>query len=187
MRKVIFLLLLPILFSSCENVYWVNPVTDIGDSQVDKRLLGTWVCSDFSDFAHDYFIIHIGEGSGNWLSYVNQTKLGSRIYDDSGRMYVSKLGNRTFLNMKTNDPDFRLSSWVFVVVEYEMKDNDAMILRDVSYDFMENVVQEQTLPGKELDLDILVLADPSEIQAFILTSEKKKLFQVFLEYKRLHF
>ncbi|UCB50291.1 MAG: hypothetical protein JSW56_05315, partial [Deltaproteobacteria bacterium] len=65
MRRLALLLLIPFLLISCID-YWVNPISDIEDDQVDEDLIGTWALGD--DEPRVFF--HILDEGKNCMRFV---------------------------------------------------------------------------------------------------------------------
>jgi hypothetical protein len=146
---------------------------------VDKRLIGTWVAEDEKDKT----FLHVGKGDKNWMKFVSQEQ--ARNYEiEVIRMFVSKLGGRTFLNFEyTEDESKKVLGYMFL--EYEIRDEDYIVFYGIDWEFVRKAVQNKTLFGRIGDA-VIVLANSSEIRAFIRNSTKKNLFSIELgKFKRL--
>ena len=182
MRKLLVLLLLPILLCSCIP-YFVNPISDICDAHVDERLIGTWIREQ--ENGKDF--LHIGRGDKNWMKFVSQEQ--ARNYAiEVDQMFVSNVDGRTFLNYEwTEDEPKRVLGYMFF--EWEIRDEDYLVFYEIDWEFVRKAVENKTLLGRiGPDDEVIVLANSSEIRAFIRNSPKENLFpKEWMKFKRLNF
>lgn len=182
MRKLLFLLLLAILLCSCIP-YFINPISDVRHAYVDKRLFGTWVAED--EKGKDF--LHIGKGDKNWMKFISQEK-ASNYATEEIQMFVSKVDDRTFLNFEyTEDGSKKVFGYMFY--EYEIRDEDYLLFCEIDWEFVGKAVEDKTLLGRIGSEDeVIVLANSSEIRAFIRNSPKENLFpKEWMKFKRLNF
>jgi hypothetical protein len=160
--------------------YFINPISDVRDASVDKRLIGTWVAED--DNGKTFH--HVGKGDKTWMKFVSQEQ--SRNYKSEViRMFVSKVGGRTFLNFEyTEDESKKVLG--YMLLEYEIRDEDYLVFYMINWEFVEKAIENNILFGRIGDAAI-VLANSSEIRLFIKNSPKEELFYKESEYKRLKF
>ncbi|NIU82151.1 MAG: hypothetical protein GWN64_01425, partial [Candidatus Thorarchaeota archaeon] len=96
--------------------YFINPISDVRDAYLDKRLIGTWVAED--EKGKDF--LHIGKGVKNRIKFVSQER-ASDYKIDILQMFVSKIDDRTFLNYElTEDESKKVLGYMFL--EYEIRD-----------------------------------------------------------------
>ena len=182
MRRPLFLILFPILLCSCIP-YFINPISDVRDAYVDKRLIGTWVAKD--EEGKDF--LHIGKGDNNRMKFISQEK-ASNYATEEIQMFVSKLDDRTFLNFEyTEDESKKVLGYMFL--EYEIRDEDYLVFHEIDWQFVREAVENKTLLGRIGSEDeVIVLANSSEIRAFIRNSAKENLFPIeMMKFKRLNF
>ena len=199
MRKLLFLILFPILLCSCLEVYWVNPVSDIQNAVVDERLIGTWVgCVKISENGKTEafpFYLHIGKMDGKWMKVISQfIHPGGSTEEETNTMYISKLDGRRFMNMRKFNPNVTLSNRYWIM-EYEMKEKDTFLLRLTNPFFVDNAIRNQALSGA--GPDVTVTSESAEIRKFIRNSPREQLFPIKLKsdgseieycsFKRLNF
>ncbi len=180
MRRLLFLILFPILLGSCIP-YFINPISDVRDAYLDKRLIGTWVAED--EQGKDF--LHIGKGVKNRIKFVSQER-ASDYKIDILQMFVSKIDDRTFLNYElTEDESKKVLGYMFL--EYEIRDEDYLVFCDINWEFVKKAVENKTLFGRiGSENEVIVLANSSEIRAFIRNSSKENLFPIEnVKFKRL--
>jgi hypothetical protein len=182
MRRLLFLILFPITLCSCIP-YFINPISDVRHAYVDKRLIGTWVAED--EEGKDF--LHIGKGVKNRMKFVSQER-ASAYKIDILQMFVSKIDDRTFLNYELTEDESEkvLGYWFF---EYEIRDEDYLVFREINWEFVEKAVENKTLFGRiGSENEVIVLANSSEIRAFIRNSQEENLFpKKLMKFKRLNF
>ena len=101
------------------------------------------------------------------------------------RMFVSKVGGRTFLNFEyTEDESKKVLG--YMILEYEIRDEDYLVFYMINWEFVEKAIESNILFGRIGDA-IIVLANSSEIRMFIENSPKEELFYKESEFKRLKF
>ena len=196
MRKLLFLLLLPIILCSCLEVYWVNPVSDVQNAVVDERIIGTWFRSgkiSSGGKISTYSYLHIGKPDANSMEMICQFIENQEIEGwINNTMHISELDGRRFMNIRAVIPDLTLSN-VFFIIEYEMKERDELLVRFANPDFVDNAIRSQVLLGAGPDVG--VLSDSSVIRQFIRNSQKDQLFPTIpksldnecCKFKRLRF
>jgi hypothetical protein len=147
---------------------------------VDKRLIGTWVAED----ENGRTFLHVGKGDKNRMKFVFQEQ--ARNYEiEVIRMFVSKVGGRTFLNFEYTEDEFKkLLGYMFL--EYEIRDEDYLVFYLINWEFVKKAVENNTLFGRIGDA-VIVLANSSEVRLFIKNSPKEELFYKESEFKRLKF
>ena len=198
MRKLLFLILFPILLCSCPEVYCVNPVSDIQDAVLDEELVGTWVgCMKFpgeGGTATAPIYLHIGKMDAKRMKFISQLIYQGSIEEGSVIMHISKLDGRRFLNIRVFDRNVK-PSYTYRIIEYEIKEKDTLLLRNANPDFVNNAICDQVLAG--ICHGILVGSESSEIRKFIRNSPKDQLFPmkqepngvefIYCSFKRLKF
>jgi hypothetical protein len=102
-----------------------------------------------------------------------------------GRMYVSKLGDRTFLDMKFIDG--------YCLQEYELFGKDTLYRYRIDFEVIERDITDKTLPGLILEqvalprFYCLVKCNPALVRAHIRNTPRDILFPIDLreKWKRL--
>ena len=175
MRKLLLLILLPIILWSCVEVRWANPVSDIRNAVVDEELIGTWVgCVKISEEGKTEvtpFYLHVGKMDGKRMKVIFQTVESGSTEEDVGIMHTSKLDGRRFMNIKESTSKGELPNR-YIIMEYEIKEKDTLLLRPTSSDFVDDAIRNRALLGE----GTVVLSDSSEIREFIRNSPKEQLF-----------
>ena len=182
MRRLLFLILFPITLCSCIP-YFINPISDVRDAYVDKRLIGTWVWQD----EEGKEFLHIGKGDKNWMKFISQEKARNYATEEI-QMFASKVDDRTFLNFEyTEDESKKVLGYMFL--EYEIRDEDCLVFYEIDWEFVRKAVENKTFLGRIGSEDeVIVLANSSEIRAFIRNTAKENLFpKELMEFKRLNF
>jgi hypothetical protein len=180
MHKLLVLLLLPILLCSCMP-YFLSPISDVRDAYVDERLTGTWVREH--ETGKDF--VHVGKDFKNGMKFVFQEQ-ASNYAIEVIPMFVSKIDDRTFLNYEwRGDETKKVLGYIFL--EYEIRDEDYLVFYDIDWELVRKAVENKTLFGRiGSDGEVIVLANSSEIRAFIRNFPKYKLFsKEFMKYERL--
>ena len=178
--RLLFLIVLPIILCSCIP-YFINPISDVRDAYVDRRLIGTWVAED----ENGKTFLHVGKEDKNWMKLVSQEQ-ASNYGIEMIQMFVSKVNDRTFLNYEQTENESKkvLGYWF---LEYEIRDEECLIFHEIDWELVKKAVENKTLFGRiGSDGEVIVLANSSEIRAFIRNSPKDKLFpREFMKYERL--
>jgi len=172
-------LMLGVLISLCSCFdIWVNPISDVKDSKIDERLIGTWIHKNDPD---DEIIIHIHELDEHsvYLYVVTPKALCDPDYVEA---HVSDVDERTFLNWRTFDCNTKEFSR-YLILEYEFNGENEVVFYYTDYDFVREAISNKRLSGNILDGDtmdvvgtIVVTAPSSEIKEFIKNSPKENLF-----------
>ena len=103
-------------------------------------------------------------------------------------MFVSNVDGRTFLNYEwTEDEPKKVLGYMFF--EWEIRDEDYLVFYEIDWEFVRKAVENKTLLGRiGPDDEVIVLANSSEIRAFIKNSPKENLFpKEWMKFKRLNF
>jgi len=160
-----------LLCSCAPSPLWVNPVGSGAVHSADKRLAGAWG-------QKDYPLLFIGQSIDGWMSFA----ISGRENPDEkilGKMYVSKMGERNFLNIKIHSP-WDLGDF-YVIAEYRLDGNDRLFVALPNHEFVRKAVGEGRLSGRvEKDFyesEVLVVTgESSEIRTLIAESPKQTLF-----------
>jgi len=166
---LLLMLLIPIILSSCS--MWDNPISPIDEGQTDKRLPGAWVSEDSE------IKIYIGKPLSGWMNFAYFEKNETRADEYFGKMYVSKIDERSFLNVKILNPegcetdDCYLN---YLIFEYEIKGKNAMLFPP-DESFVKDAIANAQISGESPD-GYIVHSESEEIRDFIKRSPKEKLF-----------
>ena len=183
MQKFLPLLLIPIFLCSCiDEVYWTNPIFEDQNAQVDKRLFGTWRLKNMKIY------LHIDRGDKNSMRYICQEFEGESK-SLPGIMYVSKLGERMFLNIKLFNPEVKGVPEAYLIAEYEVKGNDNLTMFFPRLDYIQEAIEDKMLSGEigtGSSGPIIVRSDSPEIKAFLRKSPHW-IFSDAKEFERLDF
>ena len=177
MRRLLFLVLIPLLLVSCVE-YWANPISDIEDAAVDERLIGSWGIGD----EEPNLFFHILDERQNWMRFVWTEKDDEPI---QGRMYISRLDGRTFLNIMLIDPCKRKSLRKYIIAEYEISAKGSLVFRMPQSNVLKKAVEDKILSADTGEHGLTILSDSSEVRAFIRNVPQSELFSDFMEYRRL--
>jgi hypothetical protein len=177
MRRLLFLALIPFLLASCID-YWVNPISDIEDAQVDEDLIGTWASGD----EQPEIFFHILDEGKNWMRFVWVEKDDKPL---QGRMYISWLDGRTFLNIKLHDPCQEGFAEKYLIAEYEISAKGSLVFRMPQSDFLKKAVEDKVLSAEMDGENLTILSSSSDIRAFIRKAPQNELFSETVEYRRL--
>lgn len=102
-------------------------------------------------------------------------------WDQYYRMYVSKLGDRTFLNMKYLDR--------YYLLEYELFGDDTLYTYKIDIEFIEKAIADKTIPGEIFELGAphehcrLVKCNPALVRAHIMNTPQQLLFPIEMKTK----
>ena len=180
MRRLLFLILFPILLCSCIDKF-ENPISDPRMARIDERLIGTWIMED----EKGKHFLHIGKGEKNTMLFIFQDQATPEQIEP-GILFISRVDERTFLNYEVPH-DFASEYWGFLILEYEIESHDCLIIRAINWDFVREAVEDKRLSGEIVEDHVTVLAKSPEVRSFIRNSPKEELFIEFEEYKRLNF
>jgi len=199
MRRLLLLIILPIVLCSCLQVYWVNPVSDVRNAVVDDELIGTWVgCVKISEKGETEatpLYLHIGKMDGKRIKLISQVIHPGSIEEGTHIMHISKLDGRRFMNIWDFTIDLELSNR-YIISEYEIEGKDTLLLRQVNIAFVDNAIHNQVLLGNTGE-DAVITSESSEIRKFIRNSPREQLFPMkliidgaeveYCSFKRLNF
>lgn len=177
MRRLLFLVLIPFLLVSCVD-YWVNPISDIEDAQVDEDLIGTWALGD----EQPEVFFHILDEGKKWMRFVWAEKDDQPI---QGRMYISWLDGRTFLNIILHDPCHEGFTDKYIIAEYEISAKGSLVFRLPKTQFLREAVENKILSAETGGDNLTILSNSSDIRAFIRNAPQNELFSETMEYRRL--
>jgi hypothetical protein len=177
-------------------VHWANPVSDIRNAVVDEELIGTWVgCVKILEKGKTEvtpFYLHVGKMDGKRMKVIFQTVESGSTEEDVGIMHTSKLDGRRFMNIKESTSKGELPNR-YIIMEYEIKEKDTLLLRPTSSDFVDDAIRNRALLGE----GTVVLSESSEIRKFIRNSPREELFPIkwkfdgseieFCSFRRLNF
>lgn len=166
-------LMLALLMSLCsclEFDIWVNPISDVQDAKVDKRLIGTWVSSENPKSKNMTHIYEIDEHTV-YLLHVNPADICEQEYDVA---HTSEVDGRTFLNWRKFDCSKKEFS-KYSIFEYEFNGENEVSFYATDDEFVEKAIQNKRLSGN-VEETMVVTATSPEIREFIKNSPKEKLF-----------
>ena len=167
-------LMIAVLISLCScNEIWQNPISDVQDAKVDKRLIGTWVPIDHPDTPllliseYDQHSVYVVLFDGSCPSYFGG--------------YISELDGRTFANLRSYDCSKKEFS-KYGIFEYEFNGENEMSFYIINDDFVNEAIRDKRLSGYKKEggglfgENIVVTATSPEIREFIKKSPEEKLF-----------
>ena len=196
-------LIIAVLISLCSCIdNWVNPISDVRDAKVDKRLIGTWVVKhkegkseevkfipkEFAEhsmvkkqeevvkpketFCHIYEI----DEHSMYVYTMNPTDVNAPCAGEHYKIHVSELEGRTFLNLRIYDCSAKELSR-YVILEYEFNGENEVSFYHTDDKFVKEVIKNKRLSGEPADYgEEVVTATSPEIREFIKNSPKEKLF-----------
>ena len=164
-------LMMAVLISLCSCVdNWVNPISDVQDAKIDKRLIGAWSF----DFHPDTPVLHIYEIDQHSV-YVISLIDGKRCphYFEG---HISEVDGRTFANLREYDCSKEEFSR-YGIFEYEFNGENEMSFYIINDDFVNEAIGDKRLSGEQGSWgDEVVTSTSPEIREFIKKSPKEKLF-----------
>jgi hypothetical protein len=168
----LFVLVLGLTLSSCTTVVWDNPIVPLEQAAGDQRLPGAWRTPDNDAF------IYIGKPLDGWMSFAcvpADPKEGDKPF--FGKVFASRLGSRTFLNIRLLDWDPDLSGF-YLIAEYRLLGRNRLAVSLADSDFVKESTGKNLLAAKtEEREDILYVSCGSEvIREFVKRSPGEKLF-----------
>ena len=164
-----------ISLSSCLDG-WENPISDVQDAKVDKRLIGTWVFTDDSESKGKIHIYEIDEHS--LYSYSYDPSSEQRCVLNYHEFRISEVDGRTFVNSRRFNCGTKEFS-KYDIDEYEFNGENEVIIYPINEDFVEEAIRDKELPGEDVGNEYhnyVVTATSQEIREFIRNSPKEKLF-----------
>jgi hypothetical protein len=171
-KNALYLVAFILFLSSCApSPVWEKPLEPSQERSVDKRLAGAWGQAG-------YPVLFIAEPLEGWMSFVVSGR-GNPREKIMGKMYVSKLGGRSFLNIKIHAP-WDLRSF-YVIAEYRLDRDDHLFVALPNHEAVKKAVEAKRLSGR-IDKDhdgtevLVVTSESPEIRGFILESPKETLF-----------
>lgn len=177
MRKLLFLMLFPSIMCSCLEVYWANPVSDIRNAMVDESIIGTWFTFETPEKGKTEttsLYLHIAKMDRKRMKVIFQFVESGSTEEDTKIMHISELDGRRFMNIRDFHPSEKMSNR-YVIMEYEKKEKDTLLLRFINPAFVDDAIHNQVLLGSSSE-DIVVTSESSKIRKFIRNSPRDQLF-----------
>ena len=183
-------LMLAILISlcSCIDFIWVNPISDVQDAKVDKRLIGTWFGKNEDDKAkiniyhiyqmdkHSMYVYAMKEMDAHLMQSVATTEPDMMCVEAYYKMHVCELEGRTFLNLRSYTCSSREFS-KYGILEYEFIDENEVSFYPTDPKFVKEAIDNGRLSGEITgDIATNITATSLEIREFIKNSPKEELF-----------
>jgi len=175
-------LMLTLLISLCSCLDgWDNPISDVQDAKIDKRLIGTWQIDERS--------------IETWFDKVDPASRRMHVYEidqrsmymyavtpelkcdlDYAEAHISEVGGRTFMNWRTFDCSTKEFSR-YLILEYEFNGVNEIIFYGTNDSFVEGAIRDKELSGHlNFEHEYVVTATSLEIREFIKNSPREKLF-----------
>lgn len=171
-RALFFLAASSLLLNSCApSPVWVHPIGRAEEGSVDRRLAGAWGQTDHP-------VLFIGRSQDGWMSFAVSGR-GNADEKILGKMCVSKLNGRSFVNIRIHSP-WDLQDF-YVIAEYRIDRDNHLFVALPNHEFVRKALESKRLSGRiEENLSgsevLVVTSDSHEIRAFILGSPKQDLF-----------
>jgi hypothetical protein len=168
---LLLLTLLSIVLTSCTVIVWQNPVSPLDERAGEALLPGAWS-------AQKNETVYIGKPVDGWMSfvYVNASVDEQRLF---GKMYISRLNGRSFLNVKFHDPDGNPDfENGYLIAEYRTNGKKLWV-SSVDDGLVKQAVDRNQVQGmvSERDSSILVIrAESAQVREFIRNNPAKLLF-----------
>jgi hypothetical protein len=159
---IFFMVVMLIILASCST--WNNPISAVDEDQIDRRLPGAWVSEDSKNK------IYIGKPMSGWMNFVYYEE------DDGifGKMYVSKIVERYFLNVQLCNLEENNSGCSYLIYEYKIEGEKATVFSPDD-GFVDKAITNKQLIGESGD-GFSIYSGSEEIMEFIRTSPKEELF-----------
>lgn len=149
------LLMVFLTLTSCTAVVWENPISPVEKSEGDRRLPGAWGANN-PETGGNTEILWIGKPVDGWMSFAFLVE-GEKGF---GKMYVSKIDKRTFLNVRGVAENGNLSKG-YLIVEYKIK-KKRLGLYYPEGNFVKHAIEVKELSGVETEEDALAISSSSE-------------------------
>ena len=166
-KNLMSMLVALIFFCSCYEPIWVNPISDVQDAKIDKRLIGAW--SEIND--PGIARLHIYEIDQHSVYIIVFDEPRCPIYLEG---HISEVDGRSFLNFRGYDCSTKEFS-KYVISEYEFKGENEVTFHDLDTSFVRQAIRNKSLSGN-MDEGLVVTATSQEIRDFIENSPKEELF-----------
>ena len=169
-------LMIAVLISLCSCLAGSeNPISDVQEAKVDKRLIGTWVDTNNPESKSKIHIYEIDQHS--MYSYDYDPSPEHRCIPNYYEFHISEVDARSFMNLR----EFGCSTKEFSkyeISEYEFNGENEVVLYAINQLFVEGAIRDKRLSGNRNDEgDYIVTAASPEIKEFIKNSPKEKLFE----------
>lgn len=142
----LFLGIFSVLMISCGGVLFVNPIAPPTTGQKDTRLEGLWTVRD----EPSKVFIHIGQSDANRLKAVSiEHKENGALDIGYFSIYPSTINDQNFLNLQFREPDGKTIKDFnhYVILKYQFKSPDTLILFFINPDIIEKAVETKKLKG----------------------------------------
>ncbi|MBN1104224.1 MAG: hypothetical protein JXL84_12475 [Deltaproteobacteria bacterium] len=165
-------LALSLIVSSCTAVVWENPMVPVADAVGDVRLPGAWKTPDDDAF------IYIGKSVEGWMSFAcvpADPKEGDKPF--FGKMFASRLGRRTFLNIRLLDWDPDLSGF-YLIAEYRLLGGGRLAVSIADSDFVKEEIGKNLLAAETREREDIfyISCESKHIREFVKRSPRERLF-----------
>jgi hypothetical protein len=177
-RGRLLLALICVVFGvfSCMNVEWKNPISPVGETEGDNRLPGAWRITD-PETGKRMEVLWIGKSQDGWMNFAAVSGAAEKVF---GKMYVSRLNGRTFLNFKDVSMGKEFSVH-YRILEYQVR-TKKLWLYYPDEEVVERALEDNELSGEKIvNGGILVDSSSKQIREFIGAYPREKLFRTLLD------
>jgi hypothetical protein len=175
-RLLLGLILVLFGVSSCMNLEWKNPVSPVEETECDNGLPGAWQITD-PETGKQMEVLWIGGCQDGWMSFAAVSGAAEKVF---GKMYVSRLNGRAFLNCKDVVTGKEVSE-NYRILEYQVK-MKKLWLYQPDEGIVKKALEENELLGEKVgDGGILIDSSSKQIQEFIGRYPREKLFRSLLD------
>lgn len=176
--KFLLLIILPIALTSCTEVWWENPLSSVEEMVSDVRLPGAWGLND-PKTGSPAVMLFIGKSVDGWMSFCFWLYEEGKINKSFGKMFVSKIDRRTFLNVRLDWGDGNLTDF-YHIVEYKLHEKKLWLYYPEG-DFVKTALEGKEISGEMKEKGFLIHSSSEEIRDFIRRSSREKLFYSLLD------
>jgi hypothetical protein len=177
MNKLIFpvLLIISIALTSCTVVEWENPISSVEETVGDVRLPGAWGLKN-PETGTIRDTLFIGKPVDGWMSFCYWMETRNEIIEGFGKMFVSKIDRRTFLNFRMVDQEGKLSN-SYGIVEYEVRKGKLQLYYPHGI-YVKKARQDGWISAEDFGNEgLLIRGSSKETREFIKNSPRGRLFR----------
>ncbi len=125
-----------------------HPLGGPNAAEFDERLLGNWEAVPPSD---ERLFFHLGRGENRQIHIVAvEHRADGRINHAVFAVTAVRIAERTFINLDLSrlEKEISLGNTGFIILQYDLPDPDALVLRHMNIETLAAAVTAKTLDGR---------------------------------------
>ncbi|MBI4851482.1 MAG: hypothetical protein HY819_06790 [Acidobacteria bacterium] len=180
LKRNILIFILGLLMLGCYPEF-NSPLSDLKNSKIDERLLGTWYSTNKKELGY----IHIEKGFDNSLN-ITLVNIDNYNLNERYTMFSTKIKNNFYMNLQDEDLEKKHR---YIIVKYVINDK-----QELAISMLENIKVAEDIEQGILDGEVtgkgsfskkVEVREPSSALAEYIKSNSKDIFGETLKLKKL--